>query len=319
MANDEKETNVVENESPAQLQKVSDKVPVAKREVIEVNKDTINAINLFDEKQLIAAENFLTKISRSEKGGIKSVNEGLAILMRAQDLKLPFSSCLEHIHVINGKTGIDIHIIKALLSKAGCFWRCVKDYQPLYEYTDGINAYTDDKLPDYAIRCKDKKEADELSEKDTDREHIYLYPTRYYQDLNGNIYKDYNLNSKQFGVAINKQQIATISQSGKIPVIRIANQPIDYVTEYEIIRYREIFGKVVETRSIGRFSYLDACTAGCFEKDTYKKYPKVMVGHRAFVYAARDIASDFLMGVMETTELKQINNIDITDSDIIEI
>ena len=86
MANNEKETNVVENESPTQLQKVSDKVPVAKREVIEVNKDTINAINLFDEKQLIAAENFLTKISRSEKGGIKSVNEGLAILMRAQDL-----------------------------------------------------------------------------------------------------------------------------------------------------------------------------------------------------------------------------------------
>ena len=59
MANNEKETNVVENESPTQLQKVSDKVPVAKREVIEVNKDTINAINLFDEKQLIAAENFL--------------------------------------------------------------------------------------------------------------------------------------------------------------------------------------------------------------------------------------------------------------------
>ena len=197
MANNEKETNVVENESPTQLQKVSDKVPVAKREVIEVNKDTINAINLFDEKQLIAAENFLTKISRSEKGGIKSVNEGLAILMRAQDLKLPFSSCLEHIHVINGKTGIDIHIIKALLSKAGCFWRCVKDYQPLYEYTDGINAYTDDKLPDYAIRCKDKKEADELSEKDTEKEHIYLYPTRYYQDLNGNIYKDYNFHLSQ--------------------------------------------------------------------------------------------------------------------------
>ena len=32
--------------------KVSDKVPVAKREVIEVNKDTINAINLFDEKTI---------------------------------------------------------------------------------------------------------------------------------------------------------------------------------------------------------------------------------------------------------------------------
>ena len=32
-----------------------------------------------------------------------------------------------------------------------------------------------------------------------------------------------------------------------------------------------------------------------------------------------EIDDDFLMGVMETTELKQINNIDITDSNIIEI
>ena len=34
MANDEKETNVVDNETPAQLKKVSDKVPVAKIEDI---------------------------------------------------------------------------------------------------------------------------------------------------------------------------------------------------------------------------------------------------------------------------------------------
>ena len=77
-------------------------------------------LNLFDERQLVAAENFLTKIMRSDKGGIKSVNDGLAILMRAQDLNLPFSTCIEHIHVINGKTGVDIHVVKALLSRAGC-------------------------------------------------------------------------------------------------------------------------------------------------------------------------------------------------------
>lgn len=45
-------------------------------------------------------------------------------------------------------------------------------------------------------------------------------------------------------------------------------------------------------------------TAGMFEKDTYKKYPKVLIGHRAFTYGARDIASDVIMGCMETTELK---------------
>ena len=42
----------------------------------------INAINLFDEKQLLAAENFLTRVMRSDKGGIKSVNDGLAVLIR---------------------------------------------------------------------------------------------------------------------------------------------------------------------------------------------------------------------------------------------
>ena len=90
---------------------------------------------------------------RSEKGGIKNINDGLAVLMRAQDLKIYlFSTCLEHIHVINGKTGVDIHIIKALLLKAGCTWRCVKDYQPLYEYTDSINVYVDGSFPDYVVK-----------------------------------------------------------------------------------------------------------------------------------------------------------------------
>ena len=74
----------------------------------------IRVLNLLDEKQLANAEVFLKKIIATDKGGVKSVNEGLAILMRAQDLHLPFSTCIEHIHVINGKTGIDIHIAKAL-------------------------------------------------------------------------------------------------------------------------------------------------------------------------------------------------------------
>ena len=120
-----------------------DKNVVSKTDVNSSNVPSFNSINLFDEKQLAAAENFLMKVMRSEKGGIKNVNDGLAVLMRAQDLNLPFSTCIEHIHVINGKTGLDIHIIKALLSRAGCTWRCLKDYQPQYEYTDGINVYVD--------------------------------------------------------------------------------------------------------------------------------------------------------------------------------
>lgn len=281
----------------------------------EVTPNTFNSLNLFNEKDLVVAENFLTKIMRSEKGGIKSVNDGLALLMRAKDLNLPFSACIEHIHVINGKTGVDIHIIKALLLRAGCTWECTKDYQPLYEYTDGINAYNDGAFPDYAVRCKSKSEAAKKAEEDKDNEHVYLYPVKYYADFRGNIYKEYQLNGNIHKVVTTKAEAVELNKQNLVGVYRIANKPIDFVTEYKITR--TINGK--EVHSFGRFSYTEASAAGCFTKDTYVKYAKVMIAHRAFTYAARDIASDVLFGVMETTELKVVTNSKIDEKDVIDV
>lgn len=278
------------------------------------DSSAFNGLNLFDERQLVAAENFLTKIMRSDKGGIKSVNDGLAILMRAQDLNLPFSTCIEHIHVINGKTGVDIHVVKALLSRAGCTWRCVKDYQPLYEYTDGINVYVDGSFPEYVVRCNNQKAAEELAASDKTQEHMYVYPVKWYKDIKGNVYKDYQLNTKQFGIAVNRTQITEITNSGRIAVYRVPAVPVDYVTEYVLTR--NINGK--EVTSVGRFSYTEATAAGLFEKDTYKKYPKVLISHRAFTLAARDIASDILFGVMETTELKIVSGKELNNEDLIQ-
>ena len=311
----EEKQEQVENESPTQLVGKKEITPIAKHPVQHGINGGINAINFFDEKQLVAAENFLTKVMRSDKGGIKSVNDGLAVLMRAQDLQLPFSTCIEHIHVINGKTGVDIHIVKALLSRAGCTWRCLKDYQPLYEYTDGINVYIDGSFPEYVVRCVSQKEAEEKAKIDisnNNTDNIYVYPVKWYQDFNGNMYKDYQLNTKSFGIGINRQQIAEIAKSGKTPVYRIPNKPVDFVTEYEITRI--INGK--EITSKGHFSYSEAIQAEMLEKDTYKKYPRILIGHRAFTLAARDIASDILFGVMETTELKIVAGRELSDNDI---
>ena len=91
-----------------------DKVPAAAAKTSDIQSaNSFNKLNLFNDKDLVAAENFLTKIMRSEKGGIKSVNDGLAVLMRAQDLQLPFSSCLEHIHVIN----CHVYLLNTLIAK----------------------------------------------------------------------------------------------------------------------------------------------------------------------------------------------------------
>lgn len=282
-----------------------------------ISESAINKVNLLDETQYKAAEIFLSKIMRSEKGGIKSVADGMSVLMRAQDLKLPFSTSLEHIHVINGKTGIDIHIIKALLLKAGVTWDCIEDYTPLYEYTDSINVYNENLLPEYTVKCISKKDAEEKAntayEKgETDK--IYIYPVKFYKDFNGNIYREYQLNSK-FGIVLNKAQANKLVENKIIPVFRVPSIPIDYSVKYKF--YRIVDGR--EMTAIGRFSYSEAVSADMFSKDTYAKYARIMISHRAFTYGARDIASDILMGCYETTELKQINGLDIDEQDVIDV
>lgn len=271
-------------------------------------------INLLDEKQLAAAEIFLKKFMSSEKGGIKSVADGLSILARAQDLQLPFTTCIEHIHVINGKTGIDVHIIKSLLSRAGVVWKCTKDYTPQYQYTDGNTIYLETQLPDYCVKCRTAKEAVDATKDDT----VGVYPVQWFTDLKGNVYNEFQVSEKCVK-AINKAHALKLAGEGKFPVIRIPAQPIDYVTEYEFKRYRMINGKEREITAISHYSFSEAQNAELFIKDSYKKYVRIMIGHRAFVLGARDIADDVLMGCMETTELKVVENAPITDVDFVEV
>lgn len=271
-------------------------------------------INLLDEKQLAAAEIFLKKFMSSEKGGIKSVADGLSILARAQDLQLPFTTCIEHIHVINGKTGIDVHVIKSLLSRAGVVWKCTKDYTPQYQYTDGNTIYLETQLPDYCVKCRTAKEAVDATKDDA----VGVYPVQWFTDLKGNVYNEFQVSEKCVK-AINKAHALKLAGEGKFPIIRIPAQPIDYVTEYEFKRYRMINGKEREITAISHYSFSEAQNAELFSKDTYKKYARIMIGHRAFVLGARDIANDLLMGCMETTELKVVENAPITDVEFVEV
>ena len=280
----------------------------------------LRVLNLLDEGQLAAAEVFLKKIIASPKGGITNINDGLAILMRAQDLQLPFSTCIEHIHVVNGKTVADIHIIKCLLSRAGVVWECTKDYTPQYQYTDGNTIYIETQLPEYCVKCRTVDEAIKLST-DSNGDKIGVYPVNWYTDLSGKKYNEFQVTDK-CKVAINQQHAQKLKAEGAFPIIRIHAIPVDYVTEYKFTRYRCINGKNIEITAKSHFSHSEALSAGFFDKETYKKYPRIMIGHRAFTLGARDIASDVLMGVREETEDAILNgrNIDyaIENEDYVE-
>lgn len=286
-------------------------VAVSNTKEVAVNSNrtpSLNVVNLLDERQLVIAESFIKRLMTSDKSGIKSVADGIAILTRAQDLQLPFSTCIEHIHVINGKTGVDVHIIKTLLSKAGVVWECSKDYAPQYQYTDGNNIYLETQLPDYCVKCKN---ADEAAKKTTD-DTIGVYLVKWYTDLKGTIYNEFQISDKVV-IALNRAHATSLAKEGKFPVIRIAPQPIDYVTEYKFTRYKIINGKEREVHCTSHFSYSEAQAAGFFDKDTYKKYARVMIGHRAFTLGARDIAPDAIMGCQETSELQIVSNSVDTD------
>lgn len=274
----------------------------------------LTAINLFDERQIASAEIFLKRFMGSEKGGIKSIADGLAILARAQDLQLPFTTCIEHIHVINGKTGIDVHIIKSLLSRAGIVWKCTKDYVPQYQYTDGNTIYLETQIPQYCVKCRTAKEAIEATTDDV----VGIYPVQWYTDLKGNIYNEFEVSDKCVK-AVNRQHALKIANEGKFPVIRIPAQPVDFVTEYEFTRYYKINGKERVATATSHYSFSEAQAAELFKKDTYVKYARIMIGHRAFIFGARDIANDILMGCMETTELKIVENAPISDVDFVEV
>lgn len=276
--------------------------------------DALAKLDITTEAGMVAFENFAKQYIRSDKSGLKSVSDVLSIFCRAQDLQLPFTSCAEHIHVINGKTGIDIHLIKALLLRAACRWECLEDYQALYEYTDSFNVFNESSLPNYCIKCKNKKEAEEFAIKEENADKLCVYPVRFYKDFNGNIYREYQLN-QNFQIIIAKSQVEQVVAAKKIPIYRIPSVPVDYRTTYEI--HRIIGG--TEMISKGIFTYSEAVAAEMFTKDTYKKYARIMIGHRAFTLAARDIASDLLFGVMETTELKVVSGVPIEDADVIEI
>lgn len=265
----------------------------------------LKVLNLLDDKQLASAEVFLKKIMASEKGGIKSINEGLAILMRAQDLQLPFSTCIEHIHVVSGKTVADIHIIKSLLSRAGVTWECTKDYAPQYQYTDGNTIYLETQLPEYCVMCRTAELAFKATE-ESKGDKIGVYPVKWYADLAGKKYNEFQVSDK-CKIAINPTHAQKLKAAGEFPVIRIPAVPVDYVTEYKFTRYKIINGKNIEITATSHFSYSEAVSAQFFDKETYKKYARIMIGHRAFTLGARDIASDILMGVMEDTENAIVN------------
>lgn len=230
-------------------------------------------------------------LAKSAGTGIKSEGEAMLMAMKAKELGIGFGNAIPHMHVINGKPGIDIHIIKALLLRpsSGVVWEKVEDYVPVYRYVtkDGL-LFTHDMLP-HAYQQIEIVPLDQL---------------------------------KKLPNTIEKLHVAYLPSKEDINVPEVYDRRTSYIFK----RYVSMGNKTIERISkAGTFSWQEALAAKLpFDKQgnmnpdsAWSKYRKIQIDHRAFTFGARDIASDLLMGNYETSELYDIEGIDydIVDSD----
>jgi len=246
----------------------------------------VNPINtgfMFTEEQL----DLLVEASAST--GIKSKGEALLVFQKAKELGIGAANAISHIHVVNGKSGIGIHIIKAILSKpsSGVSWKLIKDYEPIYNYTDGTVIISGNDLP-----SKHKVVHGIANNPDVDK------------------YK--------------REGYYVVAKVPKIVNNIKTYEPVDYITEYEFTRTkRNIKGEWATITVTSSFSWSEALKAGLpLSKDgtisphsNWTKYTKLMLATRAFTFGARDIADDLLLGCSETSELMEINDIPYTITD----
>lgn len=161
--------------------------------------------------------------------GVNTVEKVMTILLTGRELGFTPMISLNNIHVIEGKPTVGVHLVAAMLKRAGVDWKTVKDYEPI---------------------IKKVKQAD-----GTEKE----------------------------GAS-------------------------DYVTTIRFYRKGSHGGIMEEDVS---FSFRDAQTAGLLGKSNWKGYPKSMTWNRCLVLGARRVAPDALLGMYETSELADANNIDI--------
>lgn len=277
------------------------------------NDADFDKLNLYNKEDLEAFEFMVKKMLGSNKSGISSVADAVAIAIRAKSLNISWASAIENMHVVNGKTGLNVHLIKALLLRAGVMWEVIQDFAPLYDYTDGFNTFLQNELPPDAVKCRSPEEALNIT-KDESNDNFGVYPVRSYVDANGNIFNEFQIG--KCVVALNRVHMAALIKEGKYPVIRCNLKPADHVVEYKFTRIRFICGekKTVEVKS--KFTVSDAIAAELYnpvvpsdkKPGTYNKYLRIMIAIRAFTYGAREIASDILLGAMELEELNAIVN-----------
>lgn len=111
-------------------------------EQVLYNEPTSKALQLQNEAvmnspEIIKLEKmrvFAQEVIKSGVSSFKREADVIVVLIRGAELGLPYGVSVNNIFPINGKTGMSVHLHKALLQNAGVYFELIEDYVPVYNY-----------------------------------------------------------------------------------------------------------------------------------------------------------------------------------------
>jgi hypothetical protein len=77
---------------------------------------------------------FAKEVIKSGVSSFKKEADVIVVLIRGAELGLPYGVSVNNIFPINGKTGMSVHLHKALLTNAGVYFELIEDFVPVYNY-----------------------------------------------------------------------------------------------------------------------------------------------------------------------------------------
>lgn len=238
-------------------------------------KDSTTALQVGNPAQLEALKVFGNEILKSGLTPLKTGEAIVAAILFGKELGLNAMMSVNNIYPINGKATAGIHLINALLIKAGVVTKIIRDYEPCVAF---------------AMKGEDGKAT--------------LY------DENGATVTRGGDGKAPQGVKASPQ-ISRIGFADEAPrdyEIK-GTKIVNFKTVVEMTRKVKQPNNTYTDMTIqASFSWQEAVEAGLSEKANWK-YPRVMCMNRACAFCGRQIAPDALLGLYETSELADIHNI----------
>ena len=274
------------------------------KDLVKIGRPVTDVLNL-DLNDMDKSIQVLTEIVKTKKfKEIPTVAEAIAYYVKSKELGLPFLSSLDHMFDVSGKTNIDVHLMRALVLRAGSVhWEEVHSYQPLYKYIDKtgyivVTGFDDTVLP-YGFEVVNEKTEEAIKAKMGELEKVNITP----------VFKMVDRVTYGYDPSSTPQK--------PVPLTRI-----NYGTKYKFERIiKTIDGNFRTIIEYGEFTFRDAVQAGLLykqggtvlnDKSPWLLYLRNMLEHRSWTFGCRKIADDITFGLLERTEYLDMNHLDYT-------